>query len=161
MTDLTYAAGFWEQDAHRGLLWFITQHRRNRKCYLAPPWSWASLDLRQRQEPYPILEFESGDLIKEYESIVCCVEDTTSELFDTPSQGSHLKVCNSCTAVSAWKVGLPAFCNQVICVFDLFAGDCTYVWNDGTASLADKGPMPGQVLCDFDGLGQSLTILIP
>jgi hypothetical protein len=149
-TDLTYAAGLWEQDAHRGLLWLATQCGRNRKCYLAPSWSWASLDLRQSQEPYPVLEFEFRDFIKEYESIVFCVQGTTSKFIDTPSQGSHLKVCSSWTAASAWKVGLPAFCNQRNRVFDLFTLDCTYVWNDGTASLAHEGPMPGQILCDFD-----------
>jgi len=42
-TSNTYAAGIWLEDAHRGLLWQMNGAGIPTKTYLAPSWSWASL----------------------------------------------------------------------------------------------------------------------
>jgi hypothetical protein len=44
-TSNAYAAGIWLEDIHRGLLWQMNGAGTTTKTYLAPSWSWASLDL--------------------------------------------------------------------------------------------------------------------
>lgn len=44
-TSNTYAAGIWLEDFHRGLLWQMNGAGIPSKTYLAPSWSWASLEL--------------------------------------------------------------------------------------------------------------------
>ena len=43
-TGLTYLAGLWREDIIRGLLWTPFGHGRQPPNYLAPSWSWASVE---------------------------------------------------------------------------------------------------------------------
>jgi hypothetical protein len=43
-----YLAGLWEQDIHAGLLWSTNGQATRYDTYVAPSWSWASLDMTKK-----------------------------------------------------------------------------------------------------------------
>jgi hypothetical protein len=43
-TRQTYKAGLWEQDIHTEILWYTSGNARRLNDYIAPSWSWVSLD---------------------------------------------------------------------------------------------------------------------
>jgi Heterokaryon incompatibility protein (HET) len=43
LTNYSYKAGIWQEDAHLGLLWSSTGSSKRTSRYIAPSWSWASL----------------------------------------------------------------------------------------------------------------------
>jgi hypothetical protein len=47
-----YKAGLWAQDIHRGLIWFAPRPCAKRRAapYIAPSWSWASVDFSEIEE---------------------------------------------------------------------------------------------------------------
>jgi hypothetical protein len=47
-----YKAGIWAQDIHRGLIWFAPRPGAKRRVtpYIAPSWSWASVDFSKTEE---------------------------------------------------------------------------------------------------------------
>jgi hypothetical protein len=48
-----YRAGLWLQDIHRGLLWCNSEpHSRSRAFYVAPSWSWASVEQGSRSSTH-------------------------------------------------------------------------------------------------------------
>jgi hypothetical protein len=50
-TGYTYAAGLWIQDLHRGLLWSYHGRGTSDGKYIAPSWSWASLEYEDQERP--------------------------------------------------------------------------------------------------------------
>lgn len=48
----TYWVGIWAEDAHAGLLWRVTGRVNIPAAYIAPSWSWASLDISPYNDSY-------------------------------------------------------------------------------------------------------------
>jgi hypothetical protein len=61
---LTYTAGIWQEDMHRGLLWRVPEGSEGFESYRAPSWTWASVapgvvDAVFKPDHYPFFFFEN------------------------------------------------------------------------------------------------------
>ena len=97
LTNLSYRAGIWQEDAHLGLLWSAHGTGERSSEYVAPSWSWASL------------ANQSGDLYGEVcgteediaEIVHIDVTNTADDAYGQVSSGS-LQIHGPCRSIDPW-----------------------------------------------------------
>jgi hypothetical protein len=113
---LSYKAGIWQEDIHRGLLWRVSERPELSGSYRAPSWTWASVapaaaDARSNLEYYvlfkgdlrfqllsPPLRAGSAEIMEVYIETV----DGGLSTFAQPLPSSYLYLQASCSPVQEW-----------------------------------------------------------
>lgn len=150
-TGLSYRAGLWEQDIHKSLLWYTNQDGKLAPSYRAPSWSWASLDLRDTEDIYGIVNLWDFETIESnIEHLEFHLRGLSGAFYDSPREGSYLLIRSAWIPAAKWPNREAPYCNQRYRQFDLYHYAVEYHRKDGTTSSGDDGPQEGQIVCDFD-----------